>query len=307
MVKLLEKQRQLYKLLEQLLVVIQIVAIFIIFIVSLYWFLELIGNEFLSFMDPVIKVIKDAMIAHFEEELAKGQSGLDGSLFIFIAILGILLYVVSQIKTFTKYQIRTLDKKIIEKREEEQARFNKELQADAKKQIMDYNNIVVLVHVTLKTLLRDVYQTHNDVKHIDKKQEEIVIVALFNLLKNIPGCQFSKDGRTLIITSKNFDNVDTLLSTLNDSINRLKAQLKPRKLSISTNIAIDVYPDRVKVKDIYEDVKTLLQLNMPDEILCYGNFCNRYQYVKTPKFVAYLKGTYDMTEDENVWSLVKKD
>ena len=50
-----------------------------------------------------------------------------------------------------------------------------------------------------------------------------------------------------------------------------------------------------------------IKINMPDEILCYGNFCNRYQYVKTPKFVAYLKGTYDMTEDENVWSLVKKD
>ena len=144
-------------------------------------------------------------------------------------------------------------------------------------------------------------------KNIDKKQEEIVIVALFNMLKSLPGCRFSKDGRTLIITSQKFDMVDTILATVSDAISKLKAQLKPRKLTISTNMAIDVYPDSVKVKDIYADIKTLLQLNMPDEILCYGNFCNRYQYVKNPKFTAYLKGTYEITEDENVWSLVKKD
>ncbi len=307
MVKVLEKQRQLFKLLEQLLVLIQIVTIFTVFIVSLYWFLELIGNDFLSFMDPFIKSIKDVMMAHFAEELKKGQAGLDGSLFVFIALLGVTLYVVSQVKIFAKYKVTSIDKRLIVKRQQEEERFNQELKAEAKKQIMEYHNIVVLIHVTLKTLLKDIYQTHNDVKNIDKKQEEIVIVALFNMLKSLPGCRFSKDGRTLIITSQKFDMVDTILATVSDAISKLKAQLKPRKLTISTNMAIDVYPDSVKVKDIYADIKTLLQLNMPDEILCYGNFCNRYQYVKNPKFTAYLKGTYEITEDENVWSLVKKD
>ena len=47
--------------------------------------------------------------------------------------------------------------------------------------------------------------------------------------------------------------------------------------------------------------------NIPNEILCYGNFCNRYELIKKPHFEAFLKGTYDITEDENVWALVKKN
>lgn len=306
MVKGLEKQKQLCHILEQLMVLIQIISIFLIFVVSLYWFLELIGNDFLGFLDSFIQVLKDMMHAQFAGELEKGQAGLDGSLFIFIALVGLLLYVISQIKVFLKFQKTSLEKAIIKKREEELIKFNKELQSDVKRQIMEYKNIVVLINISLKSMLKDVYQTHNDVKNIDQKQEDIVMVALYNLLRTTPGCNFSKDGKTLIISAKNFDVVDTILLAIDNSLATLKAQLKPRKLSISSNMAIDVFPDRVKLKDVYEDLKTLLNLNMPNEILCYGNFCNRYEHVKSPKFEAYLKGTYDMTDDENIWSLVKK-
>lgn len=72
-------------------------------------------------------------------------------------------------------------------------------------------------------------------------------------------------------------------------------------------MAIDVYTNKVLLKDVYADLKTLLTLNMPNEILCYGNFCNRYELMKKPQFEAYLKGTYDITDDENIWALVKKN
>lgn len=306
MVKWLEKQRKICNFLNQSLVFVQIILIFIIFIVSLYWFLELIGNDMLSFMDSIITSIKSMMQYYFAEDLKKGQAGLDGSLFVFITLLGIVLYVIAQVKAFLKCRIKVLDKQIVIKREEEEAKFNKELKADAKRQIMKYKNVVLLIHINLKTLLRDVYQTHNDVKHVDKKQEEIVIVALFNMLKKLPNCSFAKDGRVLIVSSKDVEVVDTILLTVTTAIETLKAQLKPRKLTLSYNIAVDVFPDTVQLKDVYADLKTLLQLNMPNEILCYGNFCNRYEHIKSPQFEAYLKGTYDITDDENVWSLVKK-
>ena len=306
MVKWLERQRKICNFLNQSLVFVQIILIFIIFIVSLYWFLELIGKSMLSFMDPFISSIKATMQLYFAEDLKKGQAGLDGSLFIFIAMLGVTLYIMSQVKTFLKYRVKVLDKQLVIKRQEEEIKFNKELKADAKRQIMKYKNVALLIHINLKTLLKDVYQTHNDVKHVDKKQEEIVIVALFNMLKKLPNCSFAKDGRVLIVSSKDVEAVDTILLTVSNAIDTLKAQLKPRKLTLSYNIAVDVFPDTVQLKDIYADLKTLLQLNMPNEILCYGNFCNRYEHIKSPQFEAYLKGTYDITEDENVWSLVKK-
>ena len=171
---------------------------------------------------------------------------------------------------------------------------------------MSYKNVIILVNIHLKSFLRDFYQSHNEAKQVDPKQEEIVLVALYNMLKTIQGCNFSKDGKTLIISSKNFDNVDTILLKIDEALTHLQAQLKARKLTISTNMAIDVFPNGVQLKDVYADLKSLLKLNMPNEILCYGNFCNRYEQVKEPKFEAFLKGTYEITDDENIWSLVKK-
>lgn len=306
MVKGLEQQKKLCQIFQQFMVLLQILSIFLIFIVSLYWFLDLIGNGTLSFMEPFIKFVKEMMQAQFGEELQKGKSGIDGSLFVFIMLVIVVLYIISQIKIFLKCHKEFLEKAIVKKREQEEVAFNKQLQEDAKRQIMEYKNIVVLINVSLKSLLRDVYQTQNDVKHIDRKQEDIVLVALYNMLKTTPGCTFSKDGRTLIISSKKFEFVDTILFAIDKALATLSNQLKARKLALVSNIAIDVFPDRVKLKDVYEDLKTLLELNMPNEILCYGNFCNRYEYFKDAKFEAYLKGTYEITDDENVWSIIKK-
>ena len=306
MFKGLENQKKLCHFLEQVLIAVQIAAIFLIFITSLYWFLELIGNSFLSFMEPVISFIKEMMRAQFAEELEKGQAGIDGSLFIFIALIGVLLYVISQVKIFLKYSQTALDKAIVQKKEEFEIQFNKELKEEAKRKILAYNNIVILINIALKNLVKDMYLAKNDVKTIDKKQEDIVLVALYNSIKTIPGCKFSKDGRTLIITSRRFDGVDGILLSIDNALTNLKAQLRARKLALSYHIAIDAFPDNVLLKDIYADLKSLISLNMPDEILCYGNFCNRYEYVKVPKYEAFLKGTYEITEEENIWSLVKK-
>lgn len=54
-------------------------------------------------------------------------------------------------------------------------------------------------------------------------------------------------------------------------------------------MAIDVYTNKVLLKDVYADLKTLLTLNMPNEILCYGNFCNRYELMKNLSLKHTLK------------------
>lgn len=306
MVKGLEKQKQICHIFEQIMILIQVVSLFVVFLVSLYWFLELINNHALSFLDSIMNFVKELMKSQFGEELKKGQAGVDGSLFIFIAFVGVVIYISSQIKIFLKFQQASLEKAIVKKKEEETIAFNKQLQSDVKDKIMSYKNVIILVNIHLKSFLRDFYQSHNEAKQVDPRQEEIVLVALYNMLKTIQGCNFSKDGKTLIISSKNFDNVDTILLKIDEALTHLQAQLKARKLTISTNMAIDVFPNGVQLKDVYADLKSLLKLNMPNEILCYGNFCNRYEQVKEPKFEAFLKGTYEITDDENIWSLVKK-
>lgn len=307
MAKGLENTKKLCKLTEHFMVIIQISAILLIFVVSLYWFLDLINNQALGFMTPFIKSIQGMMQSQFGEELQKGQEGLDGSLFVFIMLILTGLYILSQIKIFLKYTMEALDRKIKDAKAEEEKRFNLQLKAEAHRAILEYKNIVLLVKISLKSILKDAYLAHNDMQTVSKKQEDAALVLFYNMMKTVEGCNFSKDNNTLIITCKKFERVDEILDVLVTSIDKLKNDLKAKKLALKSNIAIDVYTDKVLLKDVYADLKTLLKLNIPNEILCYGNFCNRYELIKKPKFEAFLKGTYDITDDENIWALVKKN
>lgn len=302
----LENIKKISKIFEHLVTLIQIVLIIIILMVSLFWLFELMEVNTFDFMIPLIDQIKALMRANFGAELQKGQAGLDGSLFIFIAILGLSIYVIAQVKTFLKHYDKILAKQIVVAKQNAEDAFNTQLAIEKKHTLLNYKNIVILVKVSLKSLLRDMYQTENDSKKIDKRLEDAALVGFYNMMKTLPGCGFSKDGQTLIITAKRFESVDMILLKINEALETLKNEYKTKKVAFNANMAIDVYTDNVLLKDVYADLKTLLTLNMPNEILCYGNFCNRYELMKNQLFEAYLKGTYDITDDENIWALVKK-
>ncbi len=305
--KNLEKLKKVIIFLGHILTFIQIVAIILILLTSLYWFFELTEIHMLDFMIPFMDHIKSLMQANFGEQLQKGQAGLDGSLFIFIALTGLIIYIIAQLKIFSNATEKSLAKKIVQVKQKEEDEFNIQLNIEKQKTLMEYKNIVILVNIYLKSLLKDMYQTENDTKKVDKKQEDAALVSFYNMMKALPGCGFSKDGATLIITAKKFDLIDVILLKINESLEILKKEYKMKKINLSAQIAVDVYTDKVLLKDVYTDLKTLLKLNLPNEILCYGNFCNRYELVKRPQFEAYLKGTYDITDDENIWALVKKN
>lgn len=305
--KHLERLKKVVIFSGHILTFIQIISIILILLTSLYWFFELTEIHALDFMTPFINGIKASMQANFGEQLKKGQAGLDGSLFIFIALTGLVIYIIAQLKIFAKAMEKSLTKGIVKVKQQEEEAFNIQLNIEKQRTLMEYKNIVILVNIQLKSLLKDMYQTENDNKKVDKKQEDAALVAFYNMMKTVPGCGFSKDGNTLIITSKKFDLVDVILLKINESIEILKKEYKMKKINLTTKIAIDVYTDKVLLKDVYTDLKTLLKLNLPNEIICYGNFCNRYELVKKPQFEAYLKGTYDITDDENIWALVKKN
>lgn len=304
--KNLERFKKLVIFSGHILTIVQIIAIILILLTSLYWLFELTEIHALDFMAPFMNGIKASMQANFGEQLKKGQAGLDGSLFIFIALTGLVIYIVAQLKIFAQATEKNLKKIIVKEKQKEEEAFNIQLNIEKQKTLLEYKNIVILVNIFLKSLLKNMYQTENDTKKIDKKQEDAALVAFYNLIKTVPGCGFSKDGNTLIITAKKFELIDVILLKINESIEQLKKDYKMKKINLSTKIAVDVYTDKVLLKDVYTDLKTLLKLNLPNEIICYGNFCNRYELIKNPQFEAYLKGTYDITDDENIWALVKK-
>ena len=86
----------------------QIILTFIILAFAMYWFLDLINYQYLAFLTPVANNIIDFMHAYFEESLNKGANNTDGSLFLFIMFLVIVITFLSQMKSFSALEIRYL-------------------------------------------------------------------------------------------------------------------------------------------------------------------------------------------------------
>ena len=93
--KNLERIKKVTILTGHILTFVQIVSITLILLASLYWFFELVEINILNFLTPMMNAIKTTMQANFGEQLEKGQAGIDGSLFIFIALTGLLIYFVA--------------------------------------------------------------------------------------------------------------------------------------------------------------------------------------------------------------------
>ena len=108
------------------------------------------------------------------------------------------------------------------------------------------------------------------------------------------------------MTLKGFTHVDKLLYYVDKALEDMRTELRKDNWIMKSYGAIDAFDDKALLKDVYYDLQILLKLNLYNEIVCYGNFCNRYYMESKNLFEAYLKGVYDTTEPENVWTLVKK-
>ena len=183
--KNLERIKKVTILTGHILTFVQIVSITLILLASLYWFFELVEINILNFLTPMMNAIKTTMQANFGEQLEKGQAGIDGSLFIFIALTGLLIYIVAQLKIFLTHTEHSLNKSIVISKQKEEEQFNIQLNLEKQRAMMQYKNIVVLVNISLKSLLKDMYQTENDSKRIDKRQEAAAIVSFYNTMKEI--------------------------------------------------------------------------------------------------------------------------
>ena len=285
---------------------IQIIVTVVILAFAFYWFFDLINHQFLDFLTPVVENIKEFMHGNFQETMNKGANGMDGSLFLFVVFLGVFVFAVAQLKAYSDIAIFKLGKtinKIKLKREDE---FNAQLRAEADKTILAYRNVVLIVRLTARRRFVDDMRSEEEVAKEKKDMEEKVICDFYSRIKDSPCCKFAKNGDQLVITLKGFTHVDKLLYYVTKALEDIRTEARKDGWIVRFYSAIDAYNDKALIKDVYYDLQILLKLNLHNEIICYGNFCNRYYMESNNLFEAYLKGVYELTEPENVWSLVKK-
>ncbi len=284
----------------------QIILMVIIFAFVMYWFFDVINCQYLAFLTPVANNISEFMHQYFADSLSKGATKTDGSLFIFIMILLITIGALTQLKSFaitaSKKVVRIIDKIKIKNEDE----FNAQLRAEADQAILAYRNVILITKLAVKRRVVDDTRTEEEKAKENEEMLDKLVCEFYNRIKGAPCCKFAKNGDQLVVTLKGFTHVDKLLYYVDKALEDLRTEMRKDGWILRSYAAIDAFDDKALLKDVYFDLQILLKLNLYNEIICYGNFCNRYYMEPKNLFEAYLKGVYDTTEPENVWTLVKK-
>ncbi len=306
MLQLFNLMKKLLKMFLDLAFMSQIILMVIIFAFVMYWFFDVINCQYLAFLTPVADNISEFMHEYFADSLSKGATKTDGSLFIFIMILLVTIGALTQVKSFaiavSKKVSRIIDKIKIKNEDE----FNAQLRAEADQAILAYRNVILITKLAVKKRVVDDTRTEEEKTKENEEMLDKLVCEFYNRIKSAPCCKFAKNGEQLVVTLKGFTHVDKLLYYVDKALEDLRTEMRKEGWLLRSYSAIDAFDDKALLKDVYFDLQILLKLNLYNEIICYGNFCNRYYMEPKNLFEAYLKGVYDTTEPENVWTLVKK-
>lgn len=306
---------QIYKFISKiingiinLLFVIQIVLMILVFLTATYWFLSLIDIHIFDFVQPIADVVSDFVKIFYNQSVSVGGVFIDGSLLLFDIIAIVVVFALAKLKYYCHRWIDSLKIAIGGCEEKREEKFNKELQKEAEANIKKCNNVAILVQFTAKNMMVDSCWGGDAEAGVKEKDEE-AFKTFFASIKNLTGCRFAKTGDKMLIMLNDFSSVDNLLHFIELSTGRIRLNMRKKKWLLITYIAVDVFDNNTNFKqDVYPLLEKLLTLKIQNEPVCLGNFCMRYELNNEPMYKPFLRGAYNIVDQEcEVWSLVKKN
>lgn len=289
-----------------ILFVIQITLMILVFLTAAYWFLNLINVSAFDFVSPIADVISNLIKTFYHQEVEIGGVYIDGSLLLFDLLAVILVFIITKSKFYFHRAMDILNEGIKACESKIEAKFNKSLQKEVENNIKKCNNVAVLVQFSAKNMMVDSCWGGDANEGVKEKEEE-AFKTFYASIKNITGCKFAKTDDKMLILLNDFNSVDNLLNFIDLSVNRIRVNMKKKKWLLLSYISVDVFDDKTNFKDdVYPLLEKLLTLKIKNEAVCLGNFCMRYELYPEPMYTPFLRGTYTINEECEVWSLVKK-
>lgn len=306
-VKELKNLKKILEISASVFVLLQIVFIVIVLLVSLYLLMGLMNNHSFDFLTPFVQWAKSFIHFFFGNSIRSTQQDIDGEVVLYIFLNIFYVFLASQLKTACSQGVLILEKKIVVQRQEDEELFNKKLQEDINNDLRAQKLFLLILKLRVKNAVKGAIKAdaipQEEIDEINKK----ILGVFFAKVKDIPGLSFTKDGDILLISCANFEQIDEKLQLILKVLDDLKAEYKEKKLIILSRMAIDVYRSANNLKPVYTNLKPLLGLNSSNEILCYGNFNNRYKLIQNPKHLISIKGKFDFNgRNESVYGLIKK-
>lgn len=290
-------------------VITQIILLISMFLLAAYTLFGMIGLHMFDFAAPLFGAVR--LLLSKAAFLPVDINNHAGSVVFFVCTFMIfLVYILSKFKKFLDacfVELRDLQYKCELKKEN---KLNEELHYETNRQIMQYNSAALLIKLTAKDLSIDSYYLNNcsfdDFEKAKNLKEQEIFKELYKQLSYVKECSFSKAGNNLLINLKDLDKIDKVLNYLDLTLKKISHSLKKEHWKMTFYIAVDAYNDKYPLKSCYPSLQQLVNLKISDSIVCFENFCNRYYKVENGLYEAFLKGSYMLPEDRNVWTLVKK-
>ena len=295
------------KLINQIAFIIQLILVVFMFLVTAYWFLNLLDIGLFNFMADTADAITASMHNIYDEKIIIGKNELDPALLVFDILGMVILVGFNFLKEFNIQKMKEIDSALEKIRVQREAKFNKKLQAEFEAKMKVYSNYAIIVTFIAKNLFVENVYMRAEPNTGAKEYEELAFKTLYAAVKDIPNCKFAKNGSQLILTSNRFDSIDKVLTTIDLATARIRQNFKKEKWLITNYMAVETYDNKTTIKEVYPTLIKLVKLKVPNEILCLGNFNLRYGLLSRKLFNAYLNGLYDLGDgqDTNIYSLVK--
>lgn len=295
------------KLINQLAFIIQLILVIYMFLVTAYWFLNLLDIGILNFMAGSAASLTKSMHNIYNEKIIIGNNKLDPAILVFDILSMVFIVGMNFMKEFNIQKLKELDSAIEKIRLRREAEFNRKLKAEFEAKMRVYSNYAIIVTFTVKNIYTDNVFSSADANAGIKEQEGLAFKSLYAAVKDIPNCKFAKNGSQLILTSSNFNGIDKVLTTIDLATARIRQNFKKERWLLTNYMAVETFDNKTTIKDVYPTLIRLIKLKVPNEILCMGNFNLRYGLLTRKLFNVYLNGLYDLGdgEDTNIYSLVK--
>ncbi len=301
---MLKVYKGLIKLFEgtlNLMFVLQITLMIVVFLTATYWFLDLINCSAFEFARPLAESISDFVRLFYQEDIEIGGVYIDGSLLLFDILALLTVFFITKSKFYIYRAIEQIEASIKACLREDEKKFNEELQKEAEDRIKQCNNVAILVKFEVKNMYVDYEQGSA------KDKEDEAFKIFYSAIKSLSGCKFAKTGDKMLILLDGFTRVDNLLNFVDMSINKIRANMKKDKWALFSYVAVDVFSSKSNFKgEVYPVLEKLLTLRHKNEALCLGNFNLRYKLNKEQMYTLFLKGSYNIDGECDVFALVKK-
>ena len=310
-IKHLENIKKSMIILSHIFMGLQIIVILTVFICSLYLALQIAHSNMLDFITPFINWIQDFTSFMFGNSIKSSLTEIDGRLVLFM-LCGILVaFFLSQVRYACKRYASDIDKKIVEQKRKEEIEFNVKLEEDLKRNIVSQRNYLIIVQFKAKSSILPNSGLPTPTKEELETIRTEVLTKFYGQIGSNTGLTFKKDNDILLIMGNNVDGIDKIFDRIFEIIGMMKPEYKSKQIMIRAKLAADVYSGSTPITNVYNNLKKLYTLNATgSEIICYGNFKNRYSFIPNAKYQISIKGKYDMEEghqkEETIWALVKK-